>query len=97
MDFPSEKALEKYLHEHPKADPHNHHVTKHEDKGHGESESHGEGHGEGGEHGHGEHGGHGGTMFSRLKGALKTVAKQFKDPNGASPLNKFDKIYPAKQ
>jgi hypothetical protein len=25
------------------------------------------------------------------------VAKQFKDPNGASLLNKFDKIYPAKQ
>jgi hypothetical protein len=25
------------------------------------------------------------------------VAKQFKEPNGASLLNKFDKIYPAKQ
>lgn len=85
-DFPSEKALEKYLHDHPQADRHKHHVTKHEDKGHGE-ESQGGGHGEG--HGESEHGGqgHGGTMFSRLKGALKTVAKRFR--NAPKDVQKF--------
>lgn len=68
-DFPNEKALEKYLHDHPQADKHKHHVVDHEDMGHGEKE-HGAGHDD---HGHG----HGG-MFSGLKGALKAVAKQFK-------------------
>lgn len=76
-DFSTEKALEKYLHDHPQADKHKHHVTKHEEQG-GKDEGHGkkdEGHGDA--HHEGEHG-HGGGMFSGLKGALKAVAKQFK-------------------
>jgi hypothetical protein len=68
-DFPSDKALEKYLHDHPQADKAKHQVVEHDD--HGKKD---EGHGD---NSHDDH--DGGSMFSRLKGALKSVASKLKD------------------
>lgn len=69
-DFATEKALEKYLHEHPKADRHNHQVVKQQE--HGKKDDGGghddeqEDHAEGG-------------MLGRLKGSLKALASKLKD------------------
>lgn len=70
-EFPTEKALEKYLKEHPDADKHKHKVVEHDEHGKGEEGHADSGHGEAEQ----EHGG----MLSRLKGALKGLASKLKD------------------
>ena len=70
-EFPTEKALKKYLQEHPQADKSKHHVVDEkehggkDDEGHGEHEGHDDDHDDGG-------------MLGRLKGALKGLASKLK-------------------
>ena len=67
-DFPSEKALEKYLRDHPNADRKKHQVADHDEKGSEGESDHGDR-----DDDHDDEG-----MLSRLKGALKGLASKLK-------------------